>query len=65
LRVPPQDPGSDQALCSIEELFVCRQLSGMLALEQNGREVALQSGDVTALDPQMPYLAKFPSGSIL
>jgi AraC family transcriptional activator of tynA and feaB len=46
-----------------DDLFVCRQISGFLALEQNGREIALEAGDVTLLDPLMPYRGKFSSGS--
>src|SRR5581483_2956944 len=48
---------------SSDELFICRQLTGRLALEQNGREVVLQPGDITLLDPLLPYLGKFFSGS--
>lgn len=48
-----------------DAVFVCRQISGTLALERNGREVVLNAGDVTLIDPQLPYLAKFSSGSRL
>jgi AraC family transcriptional activator of tynA and feaB len=42
-----------------DELFVCRQATGGLILEQNGREVALQPGDFTLIDPRFPYTGKF------
>ncbi|MDB6106412.1 MAG: AraC family transcriptional regulator [Gammaproteobacteria bacterium] len=46
-----------------DELFVCRQLTGALLLEQGGREVALKAGDMTMLDPRLPYGGRFSSGS--
>jgi AraC-like DNA-binding protein len=42
-----------------DELFVCRQMSGLLALEQNGREIAIEAGDVTLIDPLIPYRGEF------
>jgi AraC family transcriptional regulator, positive regulator of tynA and feaB len=48
-----------------EELFVCRQIAGALWLEQEGREVTLQPGDLALVDPQMPYSGRFLSGSRL
>ena len=48
-----------------DELFICRQVSGQLMIEQNGREVVLQAGDVTLLDPLLPYVGKFCSCSNL
>jgi hypothetical protein len=30
-----------------DRLFVCRQVAGQLAIEQIGREVFLESGDIT------------------
>jgi AraC family transcriptional activator of tynA and feaB len=44
-------------------IFVCQQLSGTLALEQNGREIVLEPGDVTLLDPLQPYVGKFSRAS--
>jgi AraC-like DNA-binding protein len=38
-----------------DELFVCRLVSGQLALEQAGREVVLSPGDLTLLDPLLPH----------
>jgi AraC-like DNA-binding protein len=48
-----------------DELFICRQAAGTLALEQNGRELLLEAGDVTLLDPRLPYVGKFCSSSSL
>ncbi len=48
-----------------DELLVCRQISGLLALEQNGREIAIEAGDVTLIDPLIPYRGKFSRGSNL
>jgi AraC family transcriptional activator of tynA and feaB len=48
-----------------DEPFLCRQISGALALEQDGRQVVLKAGDLTLLDPLLPYTAKFSSGSKL
>ena len=41
------------------ELFVCQQVEGVLAVEQDGREVKLQPGDITILDPSWPYAGQF------
>ncbi|HYZ34149.1 MAG TPA: helix-turn-helix domain-containing protein [Crenalkalicoccus sp.] len=48
-----------------DELFVCRQVAGALALEQVSREVVLEAGDTTLLDPRLPYTGKFSAGSKL
>ena len=42
-----------------DELFVCRLFSGQLALEQAGRDVLLNAGDMTLLDPLLPYEGRF------
>lgn len=42
-----------------DELFVCCQVSGTVVLSQGGRDALLQPGDMTLLDPQAPYRAKF------
>jgi hypothetical protein len=42
-----------------DDLFICRQLSGVLALEQDGRDVLLEAGDITLVDPLLPYVGKF------
>jgi AraC family transcriptional activator of tynA and feaB len=48
-----------------DELFICRHVAGTLALGQNSREVVLEAGDITLLDPRSPYVGKFSSGSKL
>jgi len=45
-----------------DEVFVCRMISGRLMLEQAGREVVMESGDLTLLDPLLPYDGKFSAG---
>jgi AraC family transcriptional activator of tynA and feaB len=48
-----------------EELFVCRQLGGRLVLDQEAREVVLEPGDMTLLDPRLPYSGRFSEDSRL
>lgn len=48
-----------------DDLFVCRQAAGLLALEQDGRQLVLGGGDVTLLDPNLPYAARFSAASKL
>ncbi len=48
-----------------DEIFLCRQLSGSLALEQNGRRIVLNAGDFTLIDPLLPYVGRFFCGSNL
>jgi AraC family transcriptional regulator, positive regulator of tynA and feaB len=48
-----------------DELFICRQGAGKLALEQSSRKVVLEAGDVTLLDPRLPYTGRFSPGSKL
>ena len=45
-----------------DEAFVCRLISGQLVLEQAGREVVMEAGDMTLLDPLLPYEGKFSAG---
>jgi AraC family transcriptional activator of tynA and feaB len=45
-----------------DEVFVCRLTSGQLGLEQAGREVDMKAGDMTLLDPLLPYEGKFSAG---
>ncbi|MBA1157676.1 helix-turn-helix domain-containing protein [Microvirga mediterraneensis] len=45
-----------------DEVFVCRLISGQLVLEQAGREVDMKAGDMTLLDPLLPYEGKFSAG---
>jgi AraC family transcriptional activator of tynA and feaB len=46
-----------------EDYFLCRQIAGRLALEQEGREVVLQSGDMALVDPRLPYTGAFSDSS--
>ncbi|WP_171947798.1 hypothetical protein [Bradyrhizobium erythrophlei] len=48
-----------------DDLFICRQAAGLLALEQDGRQLVLGVGDVTLLDPNLPYAARFSAASKL
>lgn len=48
-----------------DSLFVCLQLRGDLVLEQNGRTVTLATGDMTLIDPDLPYAGRFSSQSEL
>jgi AraC family transcriptional regulator, positive regulator of tynA and feaB len=48
-----------------DQLFVCRQMAGEVALEQNSREVVLEDGDITPIDPLVAYAGRFFSGSKL
>ncbi|MDB5604245.1 MAG: AraC family transcriptional regulator [Bradyrhizobium sp.] len=48
-----------------DELFVCRQVDGAVTIEQDGRQVTLEAGDITLLDPLSPYVANFSLGSKL
>jgi AraC-like DNA-binding protein len=59
----PMDISKPRA--TTDELFVCRQMAGQVMLEQNSREVVLESGDITLLDPLLPYSGRFFSGSKL
>jgi AraC family transcriptional regulator, positive regulator of tynA and feaB len=42
-----------------DHLLVCRQISGSIFLEQDTREIVLEAGDVTFLDPLRPYDGRF------
>jgi AraC-like DNA-binding protein len=46
-----------------DDLLLVRQGAGRLVLEQQDREVSLQPGHMTLLDPMLPYCGKFSSGS--
>lgn len=46
-----------------DDLFVCRQASGQVIIEQDAREVLLDVGLITLVDPLLPYKAKFLKGS--
>jgi len=42
-----------------EGLFICQQVRGSVAIEQNGRQIILQAGDLTLVDPLLPYFARY------
>jgi AraC-like protein len=46
-----------------DHVFVCRQAAGVVILEQDAREIALEVGDVALLDPLLPYEGKFSADS--
>jgi AraC-like DNA-binding protein len=54
---------SDIAQARSDDLFVCRQLSGTVTLDQEGREIALSAGDFCLLDPLLPYTGRFIDNS--
>ncbi len=54
-----------QASISADEYLVCRQVSGMLTLQQDGRDVVLEPDHMTLLDPLRPYSGKFFADSKL
>lgn len=51
------------AYAASDHLIVCRQLSGMLFLEQETRALSLKPGDLTLLDPLLPYEGTFSHDS--
>jgi len=48
-----------------DSIFVCQQVRGSVALEQSGRQITLQAGDLTLIDPLLPYFARFSGVSKL
>jgi AraC family transcriptional regulator, positive regulator of tynA and feaB len=50
--------------CS-DELFVCRQDSGSLSINQDGHSVIVRAGELSLLDPLMPYAADFEQSQTL
>jgi hypothetical protein len=46
-----------------DELLICHQLRGSMALQQCGRDVFLGAGEFVVIDPMLPYVAKLPSSS--
>jgi AraC-like DNA-binding protein len=48
---------------SSEHLFLCQETSGLVSVEQEGRQITLSPGDMMLLDPALPYSASFPFGS--
>ena len=47
------------------QIFICQQIEGHLAIEQGNREARLGPGDLTLLDPSLPYRGRFFEGSKL
>ncbi|EHR01591.1 DNA-binding domain-containing protein, AraC-type [Bradyrhizobium sp. WSM471] len=48
---------------SSDQLLFCRETSGLVSVEQDGRQITLHPGDMTLLDPALPYSAKFSEDS--
>ncbi|MGO4741712.1 helix-turn-helix domain-containing protein [Bosea sp. 2KB_26] len=48
-----------------DEILICRQAAGRLVLEQEGRDALLDPGDMTLLDPCLPYTGTFSADSRL
>ena len=46
-----------------DHVFVCRQVAGVILLEQDTRQIALEAGDVSLLDPLLPYEGNFSADS--
>jgi AraC-like DNA-binding protein len=44
-------------------LLVCRQSAGLGTMEQEGREAMLEPGDITLLDPRLPYAVRLSAAS--
>lgn len=42
-----------------DEILICRQSAGSLIVKQDGHEILLNGGDLTLLDPRIPYVAEF------
>jgi AraC family transcriptional regulator, positive regulator of tynA and feaB len=48
-----------------DELFVCRPLRGTMAVEQESRQLVLDSGDITLIDPRFAHEMRFGSSPSL
>jgi len=46
-----------------DDLFLCRQMAGHFAVEQESRDVVLHAGDMVLLDPLLPYQGVFGGSS--
>lgn len=53
------------AHANVDEVFICRQFDGRVALEQDGRQVVLKPGDITLIDPRLQYQGRFLENSEL
>jgi hypothetical protein len=58
-------PADHLARSENDELFFCRLMSGTLSLEQDGRQVILEAGDLVLRDPLLPYSVNVSRGSKL
>jgi AraC-like DNA-binding protein len=61
-RNSPMDVARTQreiAKADIDDIIVCHQFAGRLALEQQTRQVVLEAGDFCLLDPLQPYSGHF------
>jgi AraC family transcriptional regulator, positive regulator of tynA and feaB len=55
--------GERHIATSDDDLLVCRQLTGVLRLEQGDRKVALGAGDMTLVDPRFCYTGRRCEGA--
>lgn len=64
---PMQVVGTERHVARVDtdELLLCRQIEGAVAFEQNGREVRLNAGDMTLIDPMLPYVGRFSDSKLL
>lgn len=46
-----------------DDLLVCRQIAGVLDLEQDGRRISLGAGDMTLIDPRVCYTGRLCDGA--
>ncbi len=53
------------ARAETDELLFNRPIEGTISFEKNGREVVLEAGDMTLIDPLLPYTGRFGIGSKL
>lgn len=53
------------AKINTDVVFLCRQIAGRLALEQDSRQIVLKAGEMTFLDAALPYHGEFFLGSNL
>jgi AraC family transcriptional regulator, positive regulator of tynA and feaB len=53
------------AKAETDEFLFCRQVHGALSFEQDGRDVRLKAGDMTLIDPMLPYIGRFETDSKL
>jgi AraC family transcriptional regulator, positive regulator of tynA and feaB len=54
-----------KAKAETDDLLFLRQLDGAISFEQDGRDVRLGEGDMTLIDPLLPYFGRFETVSKL